>query len=88
MASGLRLLRGGLGLRRGGWSAPQIRKNWRFRLSSPIHSKVGGAAVGGTVGVLIVAILQSCGVHVTTELPAATTAFCSAVGGWLAPSSP
>lgn len=53
---------------------------------SSIHPKTGGAAVGGTLGTLIMAILSTTGVHVAPELPAAVSAFLAALGAYLSPT--
>jgi len=56
---------------------------------STIHPKAGGAALGGTVGVLVVAIIDSFhGVHLDPALPAAISAFTAALGAFLAPGPP
>lgn len=53
-----------------------------------IHPKTSGAALGGSLGVLMVAVLQSIsGVHMSPELPAAITGFLSILGAYFAPAS-
>lgn len=53
----------------------------------PIHPKTSAAALGGALGLLIVAVLGSIhGVSLSAEANAAIPAFLSALGSWLSPS--
>lgn len=52
-----------------------------------IHPKTSGAAVGGALGTLIVAVLASIhGVDLTAAAYAAIPAFLSTLGAWLVPA--
>lgn len=52
----------------------------------PIHPKTGGAAIGGTLALVILGALSQAGVHINAELTAALGAFLSAFGAWLFPA--
>jgi hypothetical protein len=53
-----------------------------------IHPKTSAAAIGASLGVVIVGVLESIhGVHLTGELTAAIPALLSSLGSWLAPGS-
>lgn len=52
-----------------------------------IHPKTSGAAVGSSLGVLIVAVLGSIhGVHLTASADGAIPAFLGILGAWLVPA--
>ena len=53
-----------------------------------IHPKTSAAAVGGSLGVVIVSVLGSIhGIHLSAEANAAIPTFLSTLGAWLAPGS-
>lgn len=53
-----------------------------------IHPKTGGAALGGSLGLVIVSVLASVhGVHLTPEANAAIPTFLSTLGAFLAPTA-
>lgn len=57
-------------------------------MGSLIHPKTSGAALGGSLGVLIAAILHSIsGVHLSPEAYAAIPTFLSTLGAYLAPGA-
>lgn len=57
-------------------------------MSTGVHPKTSGASLGGSLGLVIVAVLESIrGVHIVPELAAAIPSFLATLGAFLSPGN-